>query len=121
MGSKLHPDTNIAKLFNHFTNEDTNQFIQERGGLTLYDQLRNKRGVDIATKLHILKDIASGLKAMHAVNIGHCDLKIENVLNFEENDFKIIDMESSIDFNGDLDEEVNIKSSLSIMPPELQV
>jgi len=57
---------------------------------------------------------------MHSVNIGHCDLKLENVLNFDEN-FKIIDLESSIDFNEEVEAEVNIKSSLSIMPPELYV
>jgi len=71
-------------------------------------------------KLNILRDIASGLAAMHAVSIAHCDLKLENVLNFE-NEFKIIDLESSIDFLNEVDSDVNIKSSLSIMPPELYV
>lgn len=57
---------------------------------------------------------------MHSVNIAHCDLKLENVLNFDDI-FKIIDLESSIDFKESVSAEVNIKSSLSIMPPELQV
>lgn len=74
--------------------------------------------MDICTKLGILRDIASGLVAMHSVNIAHCDLKLENVLNFEDN-FKIIDLESSIDFNEEVEADINIKSSLSIMPPEL--
>lgn len=46
------------------------------------------------------------------------DLKLENIIKFAEG-FKIIDLESSIDFNNEVTEDVNIKSSLSIMSPEL--
>jgi len=80
--------------------------------------LRSRKKVDILTKLKILADISNGIKAMHDLSIAHCDLKLENVLNFEEV-FKIIDLESSIDFKEEVSEDVNIKSSLSIMPPEL--
>jgi serine/threonine protein kinase len=76
--------------------------------------------VEIKTKLQVLLDIAKGLEAMHSVQIAHMDLKLENVLNFEET-FKIIDLESSINYNFEVSEDVNIKSSLSIMPPELYV
>lgn len=76
--------------------------------------------MEIKTKLQVLLDIAKGLEAMHSVQIAHMDLKLENVLNFEET-FKIIDLESSINYNFEVSEDVNIKSSLSIMPPELYV
>lgn len=55
---------------------------------------------------------------MHQCNIAHMDLKLENVLKFDH-EFKIIDLESSIDFNNEVTEDVNVKSSLSIMSPEL--
>lgn len=74
--------------------------------------------MDILTKLKILQDVARGIEAMHSVQIAHIDLKLENVLEFNDT-FKIIDLESSINFNFEVSEDVNIKSSLSIMPPEL--
>jgi hypothetical protein len=46
------------------------------------------------------------------------DLKLENIIRFGDG-FKLIDLESSIDFNNEVDEDMNIKSSLSIMSPEL--
>lgn len=46
------------------------------------------------------------------------DLKLENVLKFEDT-FKIIDLESSLDLNSPLSNDVEIKSTLSIMSPEL--
>lgn len=55
---------------------------------------------------------------MHQCNIAHMDLKLENVLKFDH-EFKLIDLESSIDFNNEVTEDVNVKSSLSIMSPEL--
>lgn len=55
---------------------------------------------------------------MHQCNIAHMDLKLENVLKFDQ-EFKLIDLESSIDFNNEVTEDVNVKSSLSIMSPEL--
>ena len=46
------------------------------------------------------------------------DLKLENVLKFDDK-FKIIDLESSLDLNSPLSPDVDIKSTLSIMSPEL--
>mmetsp|Transcript_3713 Transcript_3713/g.3234 ORF Transcript_3713/g.3234 Transcript_3713/m.3234 type:complete len:91 (+) Transcript_3713:389-661(+) len=74
--------------------------------------------MDFKIKLSILIDIASGLKSMHSCNIAHMDLKLENVIRFDET-FKIVDMESTIDFNYLINEDIEIKSSLPVMPPEL--
>jgi len=46
------------------------------------------------------------------------DLKLENIMKIDER-FKIIDLESSINFNLPVSNDVNVKSTLSIMPPEL--
>jgi serine/threonine protein kinase len=55
---------------------------------------------------------------MHASNIAHMDLKLENVMKFDDK-FKIIDLESSLDFNSPISNDVNVKSTLSCMSPEL--
>ena len=47
------------------------------------------------------------------------DLKLENILRFEGDQFKLVDLESSLDFTKLIDDDVNIKSSLSIMAPEV--
>jgi len=55
---------------------------------------------------------------MHQTNIAHMDLKLENIMKFD-NKFKIIDMESSLDLNSHVSNDIDIKSTLSIMSPEL--
>lgn len=75
--------------------------------------------MDFSSKLDILKQIAQGIHDIHSANVAHMDLKLENILRYSGNVFKIIDLESSIDFDNAIDEDVNIKSSLSIMPPEV--
>jgi len=71
------------------------------------------------TKLNILLQIAKGLQVLHSCNIAHMDLKLENILRFEEDQFKLVDLESTLDFSKLIDDDVNIKSSLSIMAPEV--
>lgn len=74
--------------------------------------------IDIESKLQILSDIAQGLEQLHSFNIAHMDLKLENVMKFGGR-FKLIDLESSLDLNVIGSKDVNIKSTLSIMSPEL--
>lgn len=73
----------------------------------------------LQTKLNILLQIAKGLQVLHSCNIAHMDLKLENILRFEGDQFKLVDLESSLDFSKLIDDDVNIKSSLSIMAPEV--
>jgi len=73
----------------------------------------------LQTKLNILLQIAKGLQDLHSCNIAHMDLKLENILRFEGDQFKLVDLESSLDFTKLIDDDVNIKSSLSIMAPEV--
>jgi len=73
----------------------------------------------LQTKLNILLQIAKGLQVLHSCNIAHMDLKLENILRFEGDQFKLVDLESSLDFTKLIDDDVNIKSSLSIMAPEV--
>jgi serine/threonine protein kinase len=73
----------------------------------------------LRTKLNILLQIAKGLQVLHSCNIAHMDLKLENILRFEGDQFKLVDLESSLDFSKLIDDDVNIKSSLSIMAPEV--
>lgn len=74
---------------------------------------------ELKTKLNILLQIAKGLQVLHSCNIAHMDLKLENILRFEEDQFKLVDLESTLDFSKLIDDDVNIKSSLSIMAPEV--
>jgi len=80
--------------------------------------LRSRKNTSIEAKIDILHQVAKGLQCMHQCNIAHMDLKLENIIRFGDG-FKLIDLESSIDFNNEVDEDINIKSSLSIMSPEL--
>lgn len=74
---------------------------------------------ELKTKLNILLQIAKGLQVLHSCNIAHMDLKLENILRFEEDQFKLVDLESTLDFSKLIDDDINIKSSLSIMAPEV--
>lgn len=80
--------------------------------------MRSRKNTSIEAKIEILHQVAKGLQCMHQCNIAHMDLKLENIIRFGAG-FKLIDLESSIDFNNEVDEDMNIKSSLSIMSPEL--
>jgi hypothetical protein len=48
-------------------------------GVTL-ESLLETRGLDMPRALRILEDVLSGLEAMHAVGVGHLDLKPSNVV-----------------------------------------
>jgi len=111
-------DEHVAKLLYTFTSDNLHYFIYEKGTEILFDYLRSRKNLDILSKLQILSDIAQGLEAMHSTNIAHMDLKLENIMKIDER-FKIIDLESSINFNLPVSNDVNVKSTLSIMPPEL--
>ena len=50
---------------------------------TLREFLRNKY-IDVASRLKLCGNIASGLHAMHMCGVSHGDLKLENVLVFGE-------------------------------------
>jgi len=52
------------------------------------------------------------------VNISHIDLKKDNIMKFGKV-FKLIDLESSIDFNKGITKKNTIKSSYEIMSPEI--
>jgi serine/threonine protein kinase len=47
---------------------------------TTLEHLLEARGVDTPRVLHILDDVLRGLEVMHAVGIGHLDLKPSNVV-----------------------------------------
>jgi len=72
----------------------------------------------LSNRIDILIQVAFGLQSLHSVGVAHVDLKMENIMKFG-NEFKLIDIESSIDFSQPISEDVVIKSSLSTMPPEL--
>ena len=48
-------------------------------GVTL-ERVLETRGLDTARALRVLEDVLSGLEAMHAVGVGHLDLKPSNVV-----------------------------------------
>jgi len=60
-----------------------------------------------------------GLKCLHDNNISHMDLKMDNIMKFDNNRYKIIDLGSSIDLTKHISNRYKVRSTLDIMPPEM--
>mmetsp|Transcript_64200 Transcript_64200/g.54400 ORF Transcript_64200/g.54400 Transcript_64200/m.54400 type:complete len:116 (+) Transcript_64200:330-677(+) len=109
---------NVIKIITHFEHDSNIFFIYEKGESILYDYINSRKHLDLASRVRILLDVAYGIQSLHNVSVAHVDLKLENIMKIGD-EFKLIDIESSIDFSQTINEDVNIKSSLSTMPPEL--
>jgi len=109
---------NVCKLLNFFREDSQFYFIYERAEMTLAEYMNKNTDASLSERINILKDIAQGLNCFHRNNIAHIDLKQDNIMKFGRV-FKLIDLESSIDFNYNITSKNLIKSSLEIMPPEI--
>lgn len=78
-------------------------------------ELLTSHSFSIKQKMKILKDIVNGIAYLHEMNIVHCDLKPDNIVLFEKNVAKLIDLSFSC-----LDgiERKFIVGTLSYFPPE---
>lgn len=57
---------------------------------TTLERLIESRGLDMKRALRCLDEVLAGLQAMHAVDVGHLDLKPSNVLLRRENDEAVL-------------------------------
>ncbi|KKP24323.1 MAG: hypothetical protein SZ59_C0002G0169 [candidate division TM6 bacterium GW2011_GWF2_28_16] len=73
---------NIIKLIG--CNEPDKILIEERASFNLNSFLSQSKSIGPKTKTKIAKDIASGLAYMHANDFVHRDLKLENIVIFEQ-------------------------------------
>ncbi len=88
-------------------------------GGDLADLIRSKQRLDLLTALNYIRDIASGLSAVHAAGVVHRDIKPENVLLDSHAKVKITDfgIAHSLDRQGRYDNEV-IVGTLDYLSPE---
>lgn len=76
----------------------------------------------LSTKVHFMRDVTEGLKALHGCAIAHGDMKLENALVFPHDHrtyiAKLSDFGNSLlDFN---DEKQRYRGTLAMTPPELR-
>ncbi|XP_058775825.1 mitogen-activated protein kinase kinase kinase 20-like [Vicia villosa] len=93
LGSSPH----IIKCFGHdFTFENGedcyNIFLEYAAGGTLSDQLKNHGGKFSETLIRrYTRSVLEGLKHIHENGFVHCDIKLENILVFDNGNVKISD------------------------------
>ena len=113
-----HPNT--IKIFEFFKDEDFLAYTMEYllGG-SLDERIAAKRLPDMMTAVSWLKQIASGLEAIHKKGIVHRDLKPENILLGENNQIKIVDFGISLQY-GQSDEVPSdtLMGTVNFLSPE---
>ena len=83
---------NIVNIYDVGIDNDDHYIVMEYvPGSTLKQKIQAEAPLDIATAVHIAKDIADGLAHAHANNIVHCDIKPHNILITADNRAKIAD------------------------------
>ncbi len=84
--------SNIVNIYDVGIDGDDHYIVMEYvPGSTLKKKIQDEAPLDIATAVHIAKDIADGLAHAHANNIVHCDIKPHNILMTTDNRAKIAD------------------------------
>lgn len=130
----LHP--NLVKYFGHIIEKDAKTreviFLMEYcPGGHVYDLMKkNPSGVSTGDILRVLRDICSGLIALHSMNVQHRDLKLENVILNANGKYVLIDFGSwssqcpdlsniSREALGKFGETVERYTTLMYRPPEM--
>ncbi len=78
---RLKGKNNIVQLLGH--KKKSHILVLEKAKEDLYEYIRSN-DINLINKIKIIKDIAYGIKDLHENNILHRDLKIENILIFED-------------------------------------
>ena len=103
LASLSHP--NIVRIYDILETEDSPGLVMEYvDGRNLLIHQREHQ-LELADRLRILGEIASGLAASHEAGVAHCDLKAENVLIAGDGTAKVTDFgiaEKSGDESGDI-------------------
>jgi len=85
-----HP--HVVRAYDYFRENDMVAYTMEYvSGGDLADRLNEDEGLSIQEIVQILRQMASGVQAIHEAGIIHRDLKPENVLITEHGDIKITD------------------------------
>ncbi|HQH26355.1 MAG TPA: serine/threonine-protein kinase [Oligoflexia bacterium] len=85
-----HP--NVVRAYEYFRDGNIIAFTMEYvAGGSLADRLGKHENIEIKEAVSLLKQMASGVQAIHEAGIIHRDLKPENILLTETGDVKITD------------------------------
>ncbi|WP_312815384.1 serine/threonine-protein kinase [Brevundimonas sp.] len=90
---------NVVHIFeyNEGDEEEAPYIIMELADISLKDYIQKNPDLSVDNRISIIKDIISGVAAVHSMNHIHRDLKPENILGFKDEDsptgykFKISD------------------------------
>lgn len=108
MMEKLSECLNVIKVYEY--NKSENYIIMEKCDENLYQYLETNIDISDSQKLKIIKDLLSGMKFAHDIDIIHRDLHLGNILR-KGNDFLICDFGLGKDEN-------QIKSLISSSDPK---
>lgn len=87
----------IIKFIDYFEDDKHMYHIYEYGKMDLFKKIENENFSEfLAWK--IIRRIAKGLEYLHSLNIGHLDIKSENILIDVNNKIKIIDFDHAYYF-----------------------
>lgn len=122
---RLQSCPNIVKYFGYdhtFENgeECCNLFLEYASGGTLLDHLRKNDGVSFpeSNVRRYTRSILQGLYHIHGKGFVHCDIKLQNILVFDDGDVKIADFGLAKEANEKRSKTCELKGTPLFMSPE---
>ena len=101
MLQKMPKHPNLIELLFTFKAAPRPSFIfqYQPGSIDLFGKISDGKEYKIETKSNWMRQVASGLDALHQAEIAHCDIKLDNITVDDKDKITIIDMGTSQQFS----------------------